>query len=163
MGLVCQVTSKLASWTILELSLLSFDHISTTTCCMFHSTKTRLTLKLSLMRKKQKSWQSSKFQMRWSWYLKTKLISALSCFFMIHIHCSAKWFPLFSFNLQLLTFSKLDVVWPVVHKNKIPNVCSDICFAQSKTVPNIKGFLGQVHEHASLWLRWLKVNGMWFV
>ena len=55
----------------LKSSLLSFDRISTTTCCMFQGTETRLALKLTLMPTKQRSWQSSKFQMRWSCNLKT--------------------------------------------------------------------------------------------
>ena len=45
----------------LESSLLSFDPISTTTRCMFYGTEACLTLKLTLMPKKQRMRQSSKF------------------------------------------------------------------------------------------------------
>ena len=48
----------------LDIGSARFDHISTMTRCVFHGTEIHLTLKLTLMPKKQWSWQSSKFRMR---------------------------------------------------------------------------------------------------
>ena len=136
----------------LEIVLRSFDHISTTTHCIFYGTKTRLTLKLTLMPKKQRSRKNSKFRMRLSWHLLTKLTTpAFGCLFIIHIPLISKnaLVILVNYSTYLCKAPVFDLAFIKTKFRNCINVCNDIRFARSKMEPKIKDLLRRVQERTS--------------